>query len=209
MTINSFDLKKELYDAVKDISWNFVGILDTKKRIHPIPKNLNFQALFERLVLEKLAILSKEHKIEVIDNENIRSYPDMVLKGGKLGNKLVALDVKTGRRVGNRTGFTLGSYAGYFRKCDKKLCCNGQYCYDDFTDHWDICFIYDWDGKKDTLHMISNIQIVVQEKWRLASRRTGTGTTTAIGSINDIDKIISGQGDFKNEAEFIKYWKKY
>ncbi len=82
MTINSFDLKKELYDAVKDISWNFVGILDTKKRIHPIPKNLNFQALFERLVLEKLAILSKEHKIEVIDNENIRSYPDMVLKGG-------------------------------------------------------------------------------------------------------------------------------
>jgi len=57
--------------------------------------------------------------------------------------------------------------------------------------------------------MISNIQIVVQEKWKLASRRTGTGTTTAIGSINDIDRIISGKGDFKSEAEFIKYWKKY
>lgn len=91
-----FDLKKELYEAVKDISWNFLGILDTNKRLHAIPKNLNFQSLFERLVLEKLSVLTKKYKIEVIDNENIRSYPDMVLRGGVLKDKVIALDVKTG-----------------------------------------------------------------------------------------------------------------
>ena len=57
--------------------------------------------------------------------------------------------------------------------------------------------------------MISNIQVVIQEKWRLASRSTGTGTTTAIGSIKDISRIIKGQGDFKNEKEFLNYWRNY
>ena len=48
-----FDIQKELFEIVKDIKWNFLGILDTEKRIHAIPKNLNFQALFERLSLER------------------------------------------------------------------------------------------------------------------------------------------------------------
>ena len=204
-----FNLKKELQYLAKDISWNFVGILDTEKRLHEIPKNLNFQALFEKLVLEKLELLKDKYKIKVIENKNIRSYPDMVLKDGILWSKIIALDVKTGRINGKNTGFTLGSYAGYFRKPNQKLCCGGLFSYNDFTDHWDICFIYDWNEKVDTLHMISNIQIVVQEKWRLASKTTGTGTTTAIGSIKDINKIISGNGDFKSEKEFIDYWRNY
>lgn len=213
MNTQSFDLKKELCNAVKDISWNFVGILDTNKKLHGIPKNLNFQALFERLVLEKLMILKQKNNIQIIDNENIRSYPDMVLKGGILGNKIIALDVKTGRRNKNNNqridGFTLGSYKKYFRNPNKKLCCNSLYCYNDFNEHLAICFIYDWNSKADTLHMISNVQIIVQEKWKLASKTTGTGTTTAIGSIKEINKIILGHGDFKSEKEFLKYWRKY
>lgn len=209
----TFDIKKELYEIVKGISWNFVGILDTDDRLHEIPKNLNFQSLFERLVLEKLAFLNKEYKIEVIDNENIRSYPDMVLKDGVLGNKIIALDVKTGRRsIGNNNridGFTLGSYKRYLRNPDEKLCCNGLFSYNDFTEHWCICFIYDWNNKTDTLHMISNIQIIVQEKWKLASKTTGTGTTTAIGSIKDIKRIMSGSGDFKTEKEFLDFWRRH
>lgn len=57
--------------------------------------------------------------------------------------------------------------------------------------------------------MISNVEIVIQEKWRLASKTTGTGTTTAIGSIKDINCIIGGNGDFKNEKEFLDYWRSY
>ena len=57
--------------------------------------------------------------------------------------------------------------------------------------------------------MISNVQVIVQEKWRLASKTTGTGTTTAIGSIKEINRIISGNGDFRSEKEFLRYWKNY
>lgn len=208
-----FDFKKELFETVKEIKWNFKGILDTEGRLHAIPKNLNFQALFERLSLEKLVSLTKKYNIKVQDNTNIRSYPDIVLSKGALGNKIVALDIKTGRRSKSNhvriDGFTLGSYAGYFRKPYIKLCCGGLFCYNDFTDHWVICFIYDWDVNADTLNMISNVQIVVQEKWKLASKTTGTGTTTAIGSIKDIHRIIVGKGDFKTEKEFLRYWREY
>jgi len=159
----AFNLKKELFECVKDISWNFKGILDTNNKLHPIPKNLNFQALFEKLVMEKLTKLTKKFKIKVVDPNNIRAYPDMILEGGILKNKIIALDVKTGRRNGNRTGFTLGSYAGYFKNPNKK--CSG--CvrpYKEFDEHWTICFIYDWNPQNDTLNMISNIKILVQEK---------------------------------------------
>jgi len=201
-------LKKELFEAVKDIDWNFVGILDTNKRLHEIPKNLNFQALFERLVMEKLQVLTKKYKIKVIDPDSIRAYPDTILEGGVLGDKIIAVDIKTGRRKGNRTGFTLGSYAGYFRNPDKK-CAGCVRKYNDFSEHWAICFIYDWNPDNDTLGMISNIKIVVQKKWKLASRTTGTGTTTAIGSIKNIGDIISGKSIFKDEKEFEDYWRNF
>jgi len=203
-----FDLRKEVYFLVKNIKWNFKGIIDIDNRVHAIPKNLNFQALFERLVFERLNLLTKKYNIRVIDPNSIRAYPDMILEGGVLGNKVIAVDIKTGRRFGDKTGFTLGSYAGYFRKPDKK--CGG--CvrpYNDFNEHWAVCFIYDWNPNNDTLNMISNIKVIVQEKWKLASKRTGTGTTTAIGSINDIDKIIKGEGDFRSEREFLEYWRNY
>lgn len=204
-----FDLRKELFDAVKDIKWNFKGIIDTEGRLHEIPKNLNFQALFERIALEKLYVLTRKFNIKVQDNTNIRSYPDIVLSGGFLESKIIALDIKTGRRIGNKTGFTLGSYAGYFRNPDKKLCCGKLFSYNDFTEHWDICFIYDWNPDADTLHMISNIQVIVQEKWKLAGKTTGTGTTTAIGSISNIQHILTEKSIFKEEKEFIEYWRSY
>ena len=34
------NFKKELEKIVSGISWNFIGILDTDKKLHPIPKNI-------------------------------------------------------------------------------------------------------------------------------------------------------------------------
>ena len=204
----AFDLRKELEEAVKGIKWNYKGIIDSDGKIHEIPKNLNFQALFEGAIMEKLKSLTKKFGIQVIDPKSIRAYPDIILEGGKLGKSRIAIDAKTGRRKGDRTHFTLGSYAGYFRKPDQK--CGG--CvrpYNEFDEHWVICFIYDWDPEENSLNMISNLQIIVQEKWKIASKGTGTGTTTAIGSIREISRIINGKGDFKNEKEFLKYWRSF
>ena len=202
------NFKKELEKIVSGISWNFIGILDTDKKLHPIPKNIQIQALFEYLGREKVAEWAKRRGIKMIESTNTREYPDLTLLSGPLGKEIIALDVKTGRRDGNRTGFTLGSYWGYFRRPDKKMA-GCRLPYGQFSQHWIIGFIYDWNESADTLHMVSNIEAIVQEKWKLASKSTGTGTTTAIGSIKDIKMLKAGKSNFKTEKEFLKYWRNY
>jgi len=202
------NFKKELEKIVSDVVWNFIGILDTNKKLHPIPKNIQIQALFEYLGRERITKWAKRQRIKVIESTNTREYPDLTLLGGPLGKKIIALDVKTGRRDGNRTGFTLGSYWGYFRHPDKKMA-GCRLPYGQFSQHWIVGFIYDWDENADTLHMVANIEAMVQKKWKLASRSTGTGTTTAIGSIKDIKRLKAGKGNFKTEKEFLKYWRGY
>ena len=202
------DIKKELEDVMRDITWNFVGILDTEKKLHPIPKNIQVQALFEYLALKRLEKIAEKFDCELIEASNAREYPDATLEGGKLGDRRIAVDIKTTRRIKpNRiSGFTIGSYAGYFRNPDRKMpgC---RIPYSKFTEHWIVGFIYDWNKNADTLHMISNVELIVQEKWRIASRSTGTGTTTAIGSIRNITRIKRGEGDFDSEEEFLYFWR--
>ena len=202
------NFKKELEKITSGISWNFIGILDIDKKLHPIPKNIQIQALFEYLGKEKVAEWAKRRGIKIIESTNTREYPDLTLLGGPLGKEIIALDIKTGRRDGDRTGFTLGSYWGYFRRPDKKMA-GCRLPYGQFSQHWIIGFIYDWNESADTLHMVSNIEAIVQEKWKLASKSTGTGTTTAIGSIKNIKRLKAGKGDFKTEKEFLKYWRNY
>ncbi len=202
------DLKKELELVMHDITWNFVGILDTEKKLHPIPKNIQIQALFEYLALKRLEQLAKKLKCKIIEASSTREYPDATIEGGKLGDRKIAIDIKTTRRINpNRiSGFTIGSYAGYFRNPNRKRPgCRIPYA--DFTKHWIAGFIYDWDKNADTLHMVSNVELIVQEKWRIASKSTGTGTTTAIGSIKDINRIKNGEGDFNSEEEFLHFWR--
>jgi hypothetical protein len=132
----------------------------------------------------------------------------MTLVGGKLGDKKIAIDIKTTRRLSrNRiSGFTLGSFAGYFLYPERKMpgC---KFPYGEFSEHWIIGFIYTWNPNSDSLHMVSDVEVIVQEKWRIASKSTGTGTTFAIGSIKEIDRLRKGEGDFKSKEEFEKYWR--
>ena len=50
----------------------------------------------------------------------------------------------------------------------------------------------------------------MQEKWRIAGDRTGSGNTTNIGSISGtIADFSAGDGAFASEAEFLEYWRGY
>jgi hypothetical protein len=204
------DFKKKLESALHDITWNFVGILDTKKELHPIPKNIQVQALFEYLALERVRPLAQKLGCEIHEAENTRQYPDITVEGGPFGNRKIAIDVKTTRRLDANTvsGFTLGSYAGYFRKPAKKLpgC---RFPYGEFNEHWIIGFIYTWNEDADTLHMITDLELIVQPKWKLASKSTGTGTTTAIRSVTNMERLRRGEGDFESERSFLQFWRSY
>ena len=204
------DLERGLEKVSSDITWNFVGILDTAKKLHPIPKNIQIQALFEYLAKKRIVKLARKLRCRLTEATSTREYPDITLEGKAIGNKKVAIDIKTTRRTGADTisGFTLGSYGGYFRHPNvKKPGC--RIPYGQFDEHWIVGFIYTWNENADTLHMVSDIELVVKPKWKIASKSTGTGTTTAIGSIKKISDLKAGAGGFRSEKEFLSYWRSY
>jgi len=203
------DLKKELEAALGKIKWGFKGIVDIEGKIHPIPKNIQIQALFEYMATEPILKMAEKLGVEVMLAESTRAYPDFTLHEGSLEGP-VAVDAKTTRRTGPNSvsGFTLGSYAGYFRQPNKKM----PFCtlpYGDYKQHWVCGFIHDWHAEAETAGLVTNVELIVQEKWKLAGKSTGTGTTTAIGSIRDLADIRNGRSVFASEEEFLEYWRSY
>jgi len=67
----------------------------------------------------------------------------------------------------------------------------------------------------DELHSIAsvvkNFQFFLQEKWKIASDRRGSGNTANIGSICNIEDIVNGRGMFSKLGEewFDDYWMNY
>lgn len=208
---NSIDIKKDLERIFKDFRWKMKGILDEEGKIHPIPPIPQvISGIFEALGKEKIIPLAREeYKCKIIEGGS-REYPDLVLYKGKLGRRMIAIDIKTARRNPNNpdrcSRMSLGSCAGYFLHPDKKKA-GCVFPYGVFTEHWVIGFIYSWNGKSDSLHMVSNIEVLVQPKWKIASNSTATGDTAAIGSVNIISKLKAGKGEFSSEGDFEKYWR--
>ena len=56
--------------------------------------------------------------------------------------------------------------------------------------------------------VIADLLFFVEEKWRIASDRSGSGNTANIGSINYIPDVLSGNGAFAKLGEeiFDEYW---
>jgi len=50
----------------------------------------------------------------------------------------------------------------------------------------------------------------MQEKWRIAGDKAGSGNTANIGSIGGaIADFEEGKGVFRSESEFLEYWRGY
>lgn len=204
------NLKSDLEQLFSGFSWKIKGMLDEDGNIYPIPPIPQvITGIFQELTKQKVKKFMREKYRCKIVQGGPREYPEMTLTKGRFGNKKIAIDIKTTRRVSESriSGFTVGSFAGYFLHPDKKMpgC---KFPYGEFNEHWIVGFIYTWDPDVDSLHMISGVEVIVQPKWKIASKSTGTGTTFAIGSIKDIGKLRRGEGIFRSKKEFEKYWMK-
>ncbi len=116
---------------------------------------------------------------------------------------------------------TLGAFTGYFR--DRKSLKNITHPYDNYKAHVVLGVIYDTvpniDERKtytlgnlhEIVSVISNFQFFVQEKWKIAIDRPGSGNTKNIGSVNNIKDLLNGNGTFANLGEdvFNDYWMYY
>ncbi|TXT54532.1 MAG: putative Restriction endonuclease EcoRV [Candidatus Thorarchaeota archaeon] len=204
------NLIEDIEEIASEVEWNVKGILlDNDELIEMPSMSTVVTALIECFAIAKYTPYFDSKKINYTFGGE-RSYPDIVLEGKGIENDVIALDIKTCRMKSKKkiSGFTLGSYGEYFRNpAVKKRGCLRPY--GEFRKHIVVGFIYKWDKEASTPDKVEILERIVAEKWQLSSRKTGTGTTTAIGSITELSRILNRDGEFSSEEEFEKYWRKY
>lgn len=204
-------------------SYEVCGIVDRAGQVYPLGSDTKvLSTIFELVSRPAVYAAAARLGLTVFKAEKQNHYPDFTLCTGKTSKRKIAIDVKTTyRRSTGSFGFTLGSYTSFIRGKGPK---NILFPFADYIEHWVIGFVYDRVGTKKSqaahvfpfnrLHEIplpfANTEFFLQEEWRIASRRPGSGNTANIGSINGtIADCQAGNGVFGSEAEFLEYWRNY
>lgn len=117
---------------------------------------------------------------------------------------------------------TLGAFTGYFR--NRRSTKNVTYPYSSYKAHIVLGIIYTEnkdviDERKsytienlnEIISVVKDITFFVQEKWKIAVDRPGSGNTKNIGSVSLIEDLINGNGTFAKLGEdvFDDYWTNY
>ena len=221
-TIKGFiDVEKNVYTVSLDTK-----IVSKVLELHLFPQLQRFAQL------ERYGIVLAEHQ---------NWYPDISFVSLTNPSVKFAVDVKTTYRdpryVGHVNGFTLGSHGAYFRNRESTK--NIQFPYGEYLGHYCLGVIYSRaedvtetapvrvrelepnhalseapnvvDDLRSITSVIRDFRFFAREKWRIASDRQGSGNTANIGSITDIDDIVSGRGIFSRLGEdwFDQYWMNY
>ena len=118
------NLKADLENLFKGFRWTIKGFIDEDGKICDLPDIPQvITGLFQEIAKQRLKpFLRKHYGCDIIQGGS-REYPEITAFGGKLGQAKIAIDIKTTRRVSkNRvSGFSIGSYAGYFLHPERKL----------------------------------------------------------------------------------------
>jgi len=137
-----------------------------------------------------------------------RSYPDLELSGPIFGGECYAADIKCARRAksGNSLQSRIALYTGNTYFLWPQLKFSGILRpFDNYDRHLAIVAIYNFHN--DRPERISNLQLVVHESWRIASTKRASATREYIGSIQQIERLMNGQGEFASVEEFEAYWR--
>ena len=54
---------------------------------------------------------------------------------------------------------------------------------------------------------ITDVEVVVHESWRIASRRRASATREYIGSVGKLEDVIGGNSEFDSAEDFYAYWR--
>lgn len=205
--------------------YSLCGVVDRRARVYPLGSDTKvISALFEIVARQAVASYAERARLQLVEPTKQNHYPDFSLMRGEDDREKIALDVKTTyRRNGqSRFGYTLGSYTSYIRPETEGK--NIVFPYSQYSQHWIIGFVYNRaEGKRgtgdriysfDTLRQIpvpfDDVEVFMQEKWRIAGDRAGSGNTANIGSIyGTMEDFSAGNGVFASEAEFLEYWRGY
>jgi len=223
--VKGFDIQGLLNEAFHSVGveWYIKGIVDSRKRIYTLSDDTKLISKVFELISFPIITKAVEPYIQSWEPEERQTvYPDLTLiLDGSPPNK-IAIDVKSTYRKGNTAGFTLGSYTAYIRPPFTK---NIRYPYNDYIEHWIVGFVYDRvpDVKPEIVDIsaidkiiapIENIEVIIWQKWQIASDRPGSGDTANIGSVRSLESLRKGQGIFtqfrdKGKDVFEDYWRNF
>lgn len=223
------ELKKFANSLSSQISrndeWTIRGFIDIFRNIYLISNDTKIISKILELHLFPSFLSFAEkigYTIELATHQNW--YPDLTFIS-KQNNKIkFAVDLKTTYRNTRNpelcNGFTLGSHGEYFinRASSKNI----QYPYQEYSGHFCLGIIYSRanstkisetktysiDNLEQIPAAIKSFTFFAEEKWKIASDKSGSGNTANIGSIKRIDDILSGNGIFSRAGEelFDDYW---
>jgi len=220
----------ELTEALsipKSKEWTVKGFIDYYKNIYSISNDTKVVSkIIELMIFPKFLEFAKRNNftLELAPHQNY--YPDITFIDAD--GKKYAVDLKSTYRTTPKrvNGMTLGAFTGYFRNRTSSK--NTLYPYGEYEKHYVFGIIYSRakiendETKSYTLDNFTEIESVVndfdfflQEKWKIAIDRAGSGNTKNIGSESNIDRLKSGNGIFyrefgeKGKEIFDNYWINY
>lgn len=208
----------------RDGSWALKGVIDIHRRIHRLsPDTKLVSKLFELALAPSLAAFAKRCGMRFLAAPEQNTYPDVTFEAAD-GTRF-AVDIKSSYRKSPTAinGMTLGAFTGYFRNRNNTK--NILYPYGSYRAHLVVGLLYTIEPTEksaplepvtvdalDTLPaVLRDVQGFVQEKWRIALDRPGSGNTKNIGSVTGIEALIAGDGPFAPYGEdvFDDYWMNY
>ena len=194
-----------------------VAQLDKAGNFIPLPKEPAALANIVEVTLVDFMIENLAHRNDIqLTRGTERGYPDIELDGSAFGGRPYAIDVKVARRKATKSGkvnpkrtqsrITLYTGNTYFRYPSLKW--SGILRpFDEYAAHLDILVIYTLDESR--LSRMGDLEIIIQEAWRIGSKERSSTTREYLGAVDDIDRLRAGKGDFATEADFYNYWRKF
>ena len=202
--------------------WAVKGFVDVRRMIYTISADTKVVSkIVELYLFPRIMAFASKNGLTVTLTKEQNFYPDMTFEDNK-GN-LFAVDIKSSYRrdADSINGMTLGAFTGYFRNRDSTK--NTTFPYSQYKAHIVLGIIYSSvdDVNEVQVHplddldtiqsVLKDFQFFVQEKWKIAIDRPGSGNTKNIGSVSRISDLIDGTGPFAKLGEkvFDDYWMNY
>lgn len=214
----------EFYEEMKKVKFETYGILDSSNKIHTLGTDSKIIGrIFEMLTQPVLEKIAKRHRMFLTTPESQTAYPDFIMMSSVSSIEKIAIDIKTTYVDSDQSTikFTLGSYGSYMRNNTKNI----EYKYTDYSKHYVIGFIYKRNGKsqesqvfdyadKDKIQFpFYEVKYFIQEKYKIAGDKPGSGNTENIGSFSTkrFSDLKRGKGPFSELGVdvFDIYWKYY
>lgn len=205
--------------------WSIKGFIDVDQNIYTISADTKIiSKILEIQLFPKFLEFANSAGYDLVLAEHQNWYPDISFVKKSDPSIKFAVDIKTTYRLPDYVdfcnGFTLGSHGAYFR--ERTSTKNIQFPYSEYNAHISLGIlytralpndideteVYDLSSLTSITSVITDLLFFAEEKWKIASDRSGSGNTANIGSISYIPDVLTGNGAFAKlgESMFDEYW---